>query len=121
MKKLNLPILAVALGLAVGSLVYAQGPDVDGPPPHGHGHHDVTAMLDHTLQLTDAQKAQVKPLVDAAEPKLKAIHEQARAQADEVIKQLHTQIRPLLDATQQKRLDALETLHETGPHGPGSE
>ena len=64
----------------------------------------------------------MQPLVDAMQPKLQAIHEQARAQADEVMKQLHTQIRPLLDATQQKKLDALETLHDTGPHGgPGPE
>jgi Spy/CpxP family protein refolding chaperone len=121
MKKLNLPILTVALALVAGTFVCAQAPDEDAPPMHRHGRPNLTEMLNHTLQLTDAQKAQVKPLADAAEPKLKAIHEQARAQADEVLQQLHTQIRPLLDAEQQKKLDALETLRASDPHGPAPE
>jgi Spy/CpxP family protein refolding chaperone len=31
------------------------------------------------------------------------------------MKQLHTQIRPLLTPEQQKKLDALEILHASGP------
>lgn len=74
-------------------------------------------MLTRTLQLTDAQKSQVEPLVTAVRPQLEAIHQKARAEADVVLKQLDTQIRPLLTPDQQKRLDAMETLHGTGEHG----
>jgi Spy/CpxP family protein refolding chaperone len=113
MKKHLIPILSVALSLAAGSVVSAQGPEEGGPGPHHHGRPNLTEMLNHTLQFTDAQKAQVQPLVDAAQPKLKEIHEQARAQADVVLKQLDAQIRPLLDPQQQKKLDALETLRDS--------
>ena len=75
-------------------------------------------MLTHTLDLTDAQKAQVEAMVKTVQPQLDAIHQQARTAADAVLKQLDAQIRPLLNADQQKKLDALATLRGTGPHGP---
>ena len=74
-------------------------------------------MMTRMLQLTDAQKTEVEPLVAAVRPQLQAIHEKARAEADVVLKQLHAQIRPLLTPEQQKRLDAMELLHGAGPHG----
>jgi Spy/CpxP family protein refolding chaperone len=96
--------------LALAQFAGAQAPD--GPPPFCHkGGPDMTAMLTHMLKLTDAQKAQVEPLVAAVRPQLQAIHEKARADADVIMKQLNTQIRPLLTPEQQKRLDAMEVLH----------
>ena len=116
-KRLIIPILSLALSLTTASLARAQDGD-DAQPPHHHGPPNLTAMLVHMLNLTDAQKTQVQPLVDAAQPQLKAIHEQARAQADVVLKQLHSQMRPLLTPEQQKKLDAMDTLRESSPHGP---
>ena len=49
MKKLNLAILTIGIGLAVGSFARAQTPADGAPPPHRHGHHNLTEMLDHTL------------------------------------------------------------------------
>ena len=109
-------ILITVIGaamVAIGQFAGAQTPE-DGPDWHHHGPPNMTAMLSHVLNLTDAQKAQVQPLVDAIKPQLDAIHQQARAAAEPIIKQLHTQIRPLLTADQQKKLDALETLHGRG-------
>ena len=77
-------------------------------------------MLTHTLDLTDAQKTQVQTYVAGVKPQLEAIHEQARTQADAVLKQLDTQIRPLLTPEQVKKLDAMETLR-AGHEGPGPE
>lgn len=117
---MNKPILITLSGaalLALTTFAGAQTPE-DGPAWHHHGPPNMTAMLSHVLNLSDAQKAQVQPLVDAAQPKLDAIHQQARAQAEPIIKQLHAQIRPLLTADQQKRLDALEVLHSSGGPGP---
>jgi Spy/CpxP family protein refolding chaperone len=101
--------------LALAQFAGAQAPDA----PFCHkGAPDMTAMLTRMLQLTDAQKTQVEPLVTAVRPQLQAIHEKARADADVILKQLHTQIRPLLTPDQQKRLDAMEVLHGVGAHGP---
>ena len=109
--------LSSAALLAIAPLATAEAPDDAPACAHHGGPMKMTAMLTHVLKLTDAQKAQVQPLIDAAQPQLKAIHEQARAAAEPIMKQLHTQIRPLLTAEQLKKLDALETLHSSGP-GP---
>jgi Spy/CpxP family protein refolding chaperone len=109
--------LCLATFLAGTQLVGGQTPD--SAPPFCHkGAPDMTGMLTHMLQLTEAQKSQVEPFVAAARPQLTAIHEKARADADVVLKQLHGQIRPLLTPEQQKRLDAMEVLHGAGLHGP---
>ena len=107
-------IVCVSAFVTVAQFAGAQTPD--NPPCH-HGPQNLTVMLTRTLQLTDAQKSQVEPLVTAVRPQLEAIHQKARAEADVVLKQLDTQIRPLLTPDQQKRLDAMETLHGTGAHG----
>lgn len=113
--------LCAAATLAFSSLGFAQGPDDQaGPPHHHHGPRDLAAMLNHTLDLTDAQKPQVQAAVTAVQPQLEAIHQQARTQADAVLKQLDAQIRPLLTPEQVKKLEALETLR-AGHEGPGPE
>lgn len=117
MKKPKLIPIAVctAAFLAVAPFAGAQTPD--GPAFCHKGGADVTAMLSHMLQLTDAQKTQLEPLLTAVRPQLQAVHEKARADAEVILKQLHTQIRPLLTPEQQKRLDAMEVLHGAGAHG----
>ncbi|HEX4665367.1 MAG TPA: hypothetical protein VH207_02110 [Chthoniobacterales bacterium] len=116
MKRTKLiPIAAsIAALLAVAPFAGAQTPE--GQAFCHKGAPDMTAMLTHMLELTDAQKSQVEPLVTAVRPQLQAIHERARADADVILKQLHTQIRPLLTPEQQKRLDAMEVLHGVGGH-----
>ena len=109
-------IVCVSAFAVVAQFAGAQTPD-NAPPFCHKGAPDMTARLTHMLQLTDAQKSQVEPLVAAARPQLQAIHEKARAEADVVLKQLHTQIRPLLTPDQQKRLDAMEVLHGADAHG----
>src|SRR5450432_3291581 len=118
MKKYRLTLITLSAAglLAARGLAHAQAPCGSFGPPH-HGPRDMTAMLTHVLSLTNDQKTKVQALVENVRPQLDAIHEQARTSADVVIKQLNTQIRPLLDADQQKKLDAMETLRHSGP-GP---
>jgi Spy/CpxP family protein refolding chaperone len=118
--KLTLLICCAASFLVAGQFAGAQAPD-DPMSPHRHGPPNLTAMLTHMLNLTDAQQTQIKALVAEVQPQLDAIHEQAHQAADVIIKQLNAKIRPLLTADQQKRFDALETLRETQPSGPGPE
>ena len=112
-KKMLLTLCAAA-AVAITPFAVADSPGDCGLMGH-HGHPDLTRMLTHTLNLSDAQQTQVKTLVAEVQPQLDAIHQQARQSADAVMKQLNTKIRPLLTADQQKRLDALETLHSTQP------
>lgn len=73
---------AATLVLAVGAFAWQDGPG--GPPPFGGpGHHGpggpggVLGPLEHELNLTDAQKAQIKQLADAFETSTKSLREQA--------------------------------------------
>jgi Spy/CpxP family protein refolding chaperone len=118
-KLIPFTLCAVAT-LACSQFARAQGPDDQAGPPHHHGPHHLTEMLTHTLNLTDAQKPQVQAAVTAVQPQLDAIHQQAHTQANAVLKQLDTQIRPFLTPEQVKKLDALETLRESHT-GPGPE
>jgi Spy/CpxP family protein refolding chaperone len=113
-------MLCAAAALAATPLAFAQGPEDPMPFHHRHGPPNLTLMLSHMLNLTDAQQAQVKPLIAEVQPQLDAIHKQARESADVVLKQLDAKIRPLLTPEQQKRLDAFQTLRETRPE-PGAE
>jgi len=64
-----------ALAVAGNTVVHAQG-----PARHGGAKHDLVDALATGLTLTDAQKEQVKPFLDAAKLQLKAIHHDARIQ-----------------------------------------
>jgi Spy/CpxP family protein refolding chaperone len=118
MKPIKLIPIAFCVSAFLAVAQFAGAQASDNPAPFCHpGGPNMTAMLTHVLQLTDAQKTQVEPLVTAVRPQLDAIHQKARAEAGVVLKQLDAQIRPLLTADQQKRLDAMETLHGTDAHG----
>jgi len=86
-KRLTTGVLAFAAALVMGVGVYAQhegGPHGPGGPGFGHGrghggHGGPGDLLRHfarELNLTDAQQAQVKQLVDAFHEKNKALLEQ---------------------------------------------
>jgi periplasmic protein CpxP/Spy len=76
--------LAVALALTVVGFARQEGQRGFGPPPppppgeHGRGgpHGGALGPLARELDLTDAQKAQIKQLTDAFEESTKSLHEQ---------------------------------------------
>src|SRR6185312_14792551 len=76
---------------------------------HGGGHLE---RLSETLNLTPEQKAKIQPIFDQAKPQPKAIHQEARQKAKAVMDNTMTQIRPMLNADQQKKLDDLKAAHE---------
>lgn len=112
LKTLTIVTLTV-VGCLTTPLARAQAPDDSASSHHHRGPFDLNAMLTRTLNLTDAQQAQVKPLVAEVQPQLDAIHQQAHQAADAILKQLDAKVRPLLTPEQQKRLDAMATLRET--------
>jgi len=83
------------------------------PPPFVRP--NPTGMLIRTLSLTDAQKQQVQPYIDAIQPQFDAVLQQARQAEDTLFQQLAAQIRPFLTAEQQAKVGALQTLHRGDP------
>ena len=106
MKQTLTVIAAIALGAF--SFAQAQAPG----RPHGGWHSNPLEEMSSTLNLTDAQKAKVQPIVDQAKPQLQAIHQEAMTKAKAVIDASITQIRPLLTPEQQTKLDAIGKAHE---------
>jgi Spy/CpxP family protein refolding chaperone len=110
MKK-NILALAAAGAIALGGFVAVQAqPGAGGG--HWHGHAFGLAGLTEKLDLTADQKAKVQPILDQAKPQIMAIHKEAMQKSKEVMDSTLSQIRPLLNADQQKKLDAIQKAHQ---------
>ena len=115
-RKLIALSIAGTLALGTGAALQAH-PDGDGK---GHGMHKRKMMmhgfgLKHVtkeLDLTPQQEAQVKPVLDAAQPQIRAIHQEAMQKSRAIIDASIAQIRPVLTPEQQQKLDKLQAAHE---------
>ena len=110
--KRNLLAVAAAGAIALGGFVVVQaqpGPECAGP---GHGHAFGLKGITEKLNLTSDQQTKVQPILDAAKPQLAAIHQEAMQKAKTVIDGAVSQIRPLLNADQQTKLDAIQKAHQ---------
>ena len=107
MKRYLVTLVAIS-AISAGGFAFAQGPE----GPHGmHGGNP----LDHltkSLNLTADQQAKVQPIIDAAKPQLKAIHQDAMTKAKAVMDNAMSQIRPLLTAEQQTKADQMQKAHQ---------
>lgn len=109
--KRTLTLLA-ATALGAFTLAQAQPPARPHGPGRGDWHGNPLEEISHTLNLTDAQKTQIQPIVDQAKPQLQAIHQEAMTKAKGVIDTSVAQIRPILTAEQQTKLDAMIKAHQ---------
>lgn len=100
-------VAAGAIALGGFALVQAQ-PGAGGWHGGAFGLRGVTKQLN----LTSDQETKVQPILDAAKPQLAAIHQEAMQKAKGVIDSSLSQIRPLLTADQQKKLDAIQKAHQ---------
>ncbi|MGC2353603.1 MAG: hypothetical protein WA496_09410 [Candidatus Udaeobacter sp.] len=113
--KRNLLTVLAASAIALGGfvVVYAQpgpgGPCGAGP---GHGHAFGLKGITDKLNLTADQQAKVQPILDAAKPQIAAIHQEAMQKMKTVMDSTVSQIRPLLNADQQTKLDAIQKAHQ---------
>lgn len=115
--KRKLITLTTAAALAIGAAV-----TMNAHPPGGHGGHGghrkmfrMGMAMEHLtkeLELTEAQKAQVQPIVDQAKPQMQQIHREAMEKSTAVMETAAAQIRPLLTAEQQQKFDAIRAAHE---------
>jgi Spy/CpxP family protein refolding chaperone len=97
------------------------GPGGPGGPGDHHPGGNPMEVLSKRLNLTEDQKAKIKPILDEGMPQMKAIHEEAKAKMKTVMDGIHDKIKPLLDADQQQKLEELKKQMENGPRpdGPG--
>jgi Spy/CpxP family protein refolding chaperone len=111
MKK-NILTLVAAGAIALGGFVVVQAEPGPGGPGGWHGHACGLRHLTEQLNLTSDQQTKVQPILDAAKPQLVAIHQEAMQKAKGIIDSSLSQIRPLLTADQQKKLDAIQKAHQ---------
>ena len=69
------------------------------------------ARLSGDLNLTADQQAKVQPIIDQTKPQIQAIHQDAMQKSKAVMDGAMAQIRPLLTAQQQQKLDAMQKAH----------
>jgi Spy/CpxP family protein refolding chaperone len=108
--KRNLLTVVAAGAIALGGFVIVQAQP--GPGGGGHGHAFGLQHLTDKLNLTSDQQTQVQPILDAAKPQIRAIHQEAMQKAKTVMDSTLSQIRPLLNPDQQKKLDAIQKAHQ---------
>ncbi len=110
--KQTLLAIAAAGAIAVGGFVVVQAqPGSDGAG-HWHGHAFGLRGITEKLDLTADQQTKVQPILDAAKPQIVAIHQEAMQKMHTVMNSTLSQIRPLLNADQQSKLDAIEKAHQ---------
>lgn len=105
--KRDLLAVAAAGTIALGGFVMNQA-----QAGHGHGHAFGLRGLTEKLDLTAEQQTKVQPILDTAKPQIAAIHQEAMQKIHTVMNSTLSQIRPMLTADQQKKLDAIEKAHQ---------
>jgi len=108
--KRNVLAVIAAGAIALGGFAIVQAQAGPGGCPHGHAFG--LQHLTEKLNLTADQQTKVQPILDAAKPQIVAIHQEAMQKMHTVMNNTLTQIRPMLNADQQKKLDAIEKAHQ---------
>ena len=80
--KRNILTLVAAGAIALGGFVALQAqPGPGGPGGCAHGHGFGLGHLTDKLNLTSDQQTKVQPILDAAKPQIRAIHQQKKLDA----------------------------------------
>ena len=113
--KRNLLAVVAAGAIALGGFAFVQAQPGPGGPcgaGHGLGHAFGLKGITDKLNLTADQQAKVQPILDAAKPQIATIHQEAMQKMKTVMDSTVSQIRPLLNADQQTKLDAIQKAHQ---------
>jgi len=110
--KRNILAFVAALAIALGGFVAVRAQPGLGGPGGWHGHALGLQHLTEQLNLTSDQQTKVQPILDAAKPQIAAIHQEAMQKMKGIMDGTLSQIRPLLTADQQKKLDAVQKAHQ---------
>ena len=110
--KRNLLAIAAAGAIALEALSLCRHKPGPGGAGHWHGHAFGLRGITEKLDLTADQQTKVQPILDAAKPQIAAIHQEAMQKMHTVMNSTLSQIRPILNADQQSKLDAIEKAHQ---------
>ena len=110
--KRNVLAVIAAGAIALGGFVIVQAQPGAGGGGDWHGHAFGLQHLTDKLNLTSDQQTKVQPIIDQAKPQIVAIHKDAMQKIKTVMDDTLSQIRPLLNADQQKKLDAIQKAHQ---------
>ena len=110
--KRNLLAVVAAGAIALGGFALVQAQPGAGGAGHWHGHGHAFGLrgITEKLDLTSDQQTKVQPILDQAKPQIAAIHQEAMQKMKTVMDSSLSQIRPLLNADQQKKLDAIQKI-----------
>jgi Spy/CpxP family protein refolding chaperone len=109
--KRNLLAVVAAGAIALGGFIIARAQAESGFGC-AHGHAFGLRGITDKLNLTAEQQTKVQPILDQTRPQVAAIFQDARQKAQTVINSSVSQIRPILTADQQKKLDAIQKAHQ---------
>ena len=110
--KRNLLTVVAAGAIALGGFVMVQAQPGPGGGGRWHGHGFGLQGMTEKLNLTSDQQTKVQPIIDGAKPQIAAIHQEAMQKMKTVMDSTLSQIRPLLTADQQKKLDDIQKAHQ---------
>jgi Spy/CpxP family protein refolding chaperone len=110
--KRNVLAVIAAGAIALGGFVVVKAQPGAGGGGQWHGHAFGLQHLTDKLDLTSDQQTKVQPIIDQAKPQIAAIHKDAMQKIKTVMDDTLSQIRPLLNADQQKKLDAIQKAHQ---------
>ena len=125
-------LCAVATVLCMGTTGWAQSAQDNQSPQAGHHQRgegmSADAQLEHmsqALNLTDDQKTKIKPILEDAGKQMQQVRqdtslsqEDRRSKMQQIHESTMSQIKPILNADQQKKL---ESMHGRGERGHGHE
>jgi Spy/CpxP family protein refolding chaperone len=110
--KRNVLAVIAAGAIALGGFVVVQAQPGAGGGGDWHGHAFGLQHLTDKLNLTSDQQTKVQPIIDQAKPQIAAIHQETMQKMKAVMDSTLSQIRPLLNADQQEKLDAIQKAHQ---------
>src|SRR6266516_5324364 len=102
--KRNLLTLAAVSAIVLGGFAVVQAQPGHGGGGRWQGHGFGLEGLTKGLNLTADQQTKVKPIIDQAKPQIAAIHQDAMQKMKAVMDSTLSQIRPLLNEEQQKKV-----------------
>jgi Spy/CpxP family protein refolding chaperone len=110
--KRNVLTVVAASAIALGGFMVVQAQPGPGAGGHGHGHSFGLQRITEKLDLTSDQQTKVQPIIEGAKPQIAAIHQDAMQKTKAVMDSTLSQIRPLLNPDQQKKLDDIQKAHQ---------
>src|SRR4029450_4280401 len=110
--KRNVLTVVAAGAIALGGFMVVQAQPGPGAGGHGHGHSFGLQRITEKLDLTADQQTKGRPIIEGAKPQIAAIHQDAMQKTKAVMDSTLSQIRPLLNPDQRKKLDDIQKAHQ---------